>query len=136
MKHAQFLQRIDDARILAAIANVEAKTTGAVRVLVSKRRCRDPLASAGRHFRVLGLHQRPEHNAVLIFLAPRSHTFALYGDSGIHQRVGNDAWIALRNQTGEFLKDSRFTDALVHAIDRAGELLIRFFPRESVSGRE
>jgi uncharacterized membrane protein len=129
MKHAHFLEKIDDERILAAIVRAEEKTTGAIRLLISKRHCADPVAAAERHFRALGLNKRPEHNAVLVFVAPKSRTFAIYGDSAIHVRVGHETWSTLRDETSRYLKESRFTDAVLHAINRAGELLALHFPR-------
>jgi uncharacterized membrane protein len=129
MKHAQFISQIDESRILAAITEAESKTTGLIRVLVSRRECEDPLAAAHEHFKALKLDKTPEHNAVLIFVAPKSHTFAIYGDTLIHARGGQSFWNAIRDEMAKHLKDSRFTDALLHAIKQAGQLLAEHFPR-------
>ncbi len=129
MKHAHFIQELDESRILAAIAKAENQTTGVIRLLVSKRECSDPVALAEWHFHALRLDKHPEHNAVLIFVAPKSHTFAIYGDAAIHAHVGDVLWSKLRDETAAYLKDSRFTDALVHAVTGAGELLAEYFPR-------
>jgi uncharacterized membrane protein len=128
MKHSHFIQQIDEAKISAAMAVVAHNTSGAIRLLISKRPCSDPLLAAEQHFRALHLHKRPGHDAILIFVAPESHTFALYGDSEVHEKFGDALWEKLRDEISGFLKQARFTDGLVHAIQRAGELLAAHFP--------
>jgi uncharacterized membrane protein len=129
MKHAHFIQQIDDEKIAAAIASAHANTTSAVRLLISKRDCADPVASAERHFRAMQLDKRLGRDAILIFVAPLSHTFAIYGDAAVHEKFGDALWATLRDETAAHLKESRFTDGLVHAIGRIGELLATHFPR-------
>jgi uncharacterized membrane protein len=128
MKHSHFIRQLDEPRILAAIAAAEAKTTGQIRALVSKRHCADPLAAAHKHFRALGLDKDPHHNGVLIFVAPKSHTFAIYGDTAVHERCGPEFWNTLRDEMVVHLKEGRYTDALLHAINKAGDLLAVHFP--------
>lgn len=129
MKHAHFLEKIDDARIAAALAAAGSKTSGAIRLIISKRPCANPLASAERHFRALHLDRRPGRDAILIFVAPLSHAFAIYGDAAVHQKLGDAQWTKLRDETAGYLKEARFTDGLIHAIQQAGELLAAHFPK-------
>ncbi|MDP9175228.1 MAG: TPM domain-containing protein [Planctomycetota bacterium] len=128
MKHAHLIDRLDEPRILAAIAEAEAKSTGHIRVMVSKRGYPDALAAAEKHFKILKLDKSPQHNTVLIFVAPKSQTFAIYGDAATHQRCGPEFWNILRDDMTIHLKDSRYTEALVHAITKAGDLLAIHFP--------
>jgi uncharacterized membrane protein len=131
MKHSHLIHRVDRARILEAIHAADAKTTGHVRVMISKRGYRHPLAAAERHFKVLKLHKTPQRNAVLIFMAPKSRTFAIYGDTAVHAHCGPEFWNILRDEMSLHLKDSRYTDALVHAITKAGDLLAMHFPQDT-----
>lgn len=128
MKHAHFIRQIDETRIRAAITSADAATTGTVHLFVSKRHCADPITAAERHFRALRLDRRPGRNAILIFVAPSSRTFAIYGDTEVHRRAGDIAWAAVREKMGALFREARFTDALVHAITTAGELLATHFP--------
>jgi uncharacterized membrane protein len=128
MKHAHLISRLDNSRILAAISAAEAKTTGEIRVMISKRSYPDALSAAKKHFKVLQLDKSPHRNGVLIFVAPKSQTFAIYGDAAAHAGCGPEFWNILRDEMTSHLKDSRFTDALVHAIAKAGELLAIHFP--------
>src|SRR5271156_4211533 len=110
MKHAHFINALDESRILAAIRAAEAKTTGQIRAFVSKRNCPDPVAAAQKHFKALGMGKTKHHNAILLFVAPTSRTFAIYGDTAIHARCGPDFWTALRDDMTTHLKDGRYTD--------------------------
>jgi len=136
MKHAHFLSKVDDDRVTAAIAAAEAKTTGEIRALISKRKSPDPLAAAKLHFRALGMQKTKHRNAVLIYVAPKSCTFAIYGDTAIHARCGPDFWNSIRDEMTTHLKAGRYTDALVHAITKAGDLLAVHFPCEKENPNE
>ncbi|HEY1921630.1 MAG TPA: TPM domain-containing protein [Tepidisphaeraceae bacterium] len=129
MKHAHLIEKLDEPRILAAITAAEEKTSGMIRVMVSKRSHPDALAAAKKHFEALKMNRTPDRNAVLIFVAPKSQTFAVYGDAATHARVGAAFWNVLRDDIAAQLKEARFTDALVHGINKAGELLAEHFPR-------
>ena len=130
MNHSHLVSRLDHPRILAAISAAEADTTGQIRVMVSKRSYRDALSAAEKHFKVLKLGKSPHRNAVLIFVAPKSQTFAIYGDAATHARCGPAFWDVLRDEVAGHLKGARFTDAVVHAIAKTGEQLAIHFPRD------
>jgi uncharacterized membrane protein len=130
MKHSHLIEKLDEARILEAIAAAEIKTTGIIRVMVSKRRHPDALAAAKKHFEAMKMNETPDRNGVLIFVAPKSQTFAVYGDEGMNKRVGAEIWNLLRDDIAVQLKESRFTDAMVHGIHKAGELLAEHFPQK------
>ena len=62
-------------------------------------------------------------NAVLIFVAPRTHKFAVIGDAGVHTHCGDIFWRELTEEmTGHFRK-SEFTSGIMHGIRRAGQRL-------------
>jgi len=131
MKHAEFISQLDSARIVAAISAAEKKTSGQLRVFISRRKCPDALAAAAKHFKSLGMEKTRERNGVLIFVAPKSRTFAICGDTAIHERCGEGFWTAVRDEMTAHLKELRYTDAILHAISRAGELLGAHFPPAS-----
>ena len=83
---------------------------------------------AERQFRHLGMAKTQHHNAVLIFIAPKSQTFAIHGDVAIHQKCGPEFWQTLRDEIVPHLKAAEYTTALVHAIGKAGALLAQHFP--------
>ena len=136
MKHRHFVTQLDEEKVLEAIRHADPKTTGEVRVFVSRHRVLNALAFAERQFRRLGMVKTKHHNAVLIFIAPKSQTFAIYGDVAIHQKCGPEFWQTLRDEMVPHLKAAQYTTALVHAITKAGDLLARHFPPESTPQTE
>jgi len=85
MKPKEFISRLDEVRIVSAIAEAERKTSGEIRVYISHRRRTDPLAFAQKRFLELGMAKTRHRNAVLIYLVPLTRRFAIVGDEGIHQ---------------------------------------------------
>src|SRR5689334_6105401 len=95
MNVLEFVMHLDDDRIVQAIREAELRTSGEVRVYVSKEKAPDPLDSAIGQFHRMGMRQTRERNGVLVFVAPKSQTFAIVGDEGIHQKCGPDFWNAI-----------------------------------------
>jgi uncharacterized membrane protein len=120
--------KIDHARIASAIAEAERKTSGQIRVLIARHRAPDPVAAAQHHFDRLGMIRTRHRNGVLIFVAPRSRSFAVIGDQGVHEKCGDAFWRELTSAMEVFFKKGQFTDGLVHGIERAGALLSEHFP--------
>src|SRR5580765_870159 len=91
MRTREFLSKLEHDRIIQAIGEVESKTSGEIRVLIQRGKLKiDPLEAAQRKFQRLGMHKTRERNAVLIFIAPRIHKFAVVGDQAIHERCGDE----------------------------------------------
>ncbi|HEY2713317.1 MAG TPA: TPM domain-containing protein [Chthoniobacterales bacterium] len=131
MRTKHFIAKLDDERIVRAIAAAEQQTSGEIRVFVQHGEVADPVVAAQARFEKLGMTATRERNSVLIFVAPRSQKFAVIGDRGIHQRCGDEFWQRLVEAMQQHLRAENFTDAVVHAIDQTGELLSQHFPRRS-----
>ena len=129
MRTNDFLRELDNDRIVQAIAAAELLTSGEIRVFIRRGDVDDVFAEARRQFAALGMTGTRERNGVLVFVAPRSQKFAVIGDEGIHQRCGAAFWENLVAAMQTFFKGNNFTDAVVHAIERTGELLAAEFPR-------
>ena len=130
MLHRRFVKGLAHERIHAAIQEAETKTSGEIRVMISHKRAPDPVA-AGRHaFLRLGMERTRHRNAVLLFVAPRSRTFAIIGDEAVHTKCGDNFWRELAAAMSEYFKRGEYTEGLVHGIARAGTLLAEHFPRD------
>ena len=129
MYHWWFLFRLRQRSIVRAIAAAELRTSGEVRVFISHKLCTDAQAEARAQFDRLGMAATRERNGVLIFVAPRSRTFAIIGDTGIHAKVGDAFWTELATEMTTAFKAGKLTNGLVHTIHRAGVLLAEHFPR-------
>src|SRR5207248_7007418 len=93
MKTREFISKLEHDRIITAIREAEVKTSGEIRVYIQRGKLkRDPVLAAQEKFQQLGMDRTAERNAVLIFVAPRVHQFAVVGDAGIHQKCGDDLW--------------------------------------------
>jgi uncharacterized membrane protein len=120
---------IDEVRIADAIAAAEKNTSAEIRVFVTHKKVSDPLATASKQFLRLDMQNTAHRNAVLIFLAPRSRNFAIVGDTAIHSLAGESFWNQLAAEMTPHFKNQSPTQALLLAIQKAGQLLSHHFPR-------
>jgi uncharacterized membrane protein len=131
MKPGHFLKAVDHDRIVSAIAAAEKRTSGDIRVFVSRQKTDDALGMANLCFAKLKMNRTQLRNAVLIFIAPVSHHFAVVGDTGVHAKCGDDFWRQVVEGMESSLKRGDFTEALVHGVDKVGSLLATHFPPEA-----
>ena len=137
MRTKTFLGQLDNDRIVRAIKEAEAKTSGEIRIYVQRGELDgDAFDYAQRRFRDLGMERTRERNGVLIYVAPRARKFAVIGDEGVHKKCGDEFWQDLVEKMREHFIREEFTDALVEAIESAGQLLARYFPKSSDRGNE
>lgn len=129
MQHQDFIAQLDEAKIFAAITRAEQSTSGEIRVAISHKHRANVIASAHKRFVKLGMHQTPERNAVLIYFAPVSRTFAVWGDTGVHEKCGDNFWQGVAAKMAPALKAGQYTEAVVAAVDEIGTVLAQHFPR-------
>ena len=137
MRTKEFLSKLEHDRIGQAIRDAEEKTSGQIRVYVQRGKLSDdPLAAAQKKFHRLAMHKTHERNAVLIFVAPRAHKFAVVGDKAIHEKCGEQFWQRLVEGMRGHFKNEKFSHALVEAIEETGKILATHFPKKSTSSNE
>jgi len=129
MKPHKFIERLEHKSIVEAIRAAEKKTSGEIRVFISRKQVEDPVSAAQAHFLRLGMEKTRDRNGVLIFVAPQAHKFAVIGDAGVHAKCGEEFWKLVADEMSKHFRKSHFTDGLVHGIKEAGLLLARHFPR-------
>jgi uncharacterized membrane protein len=130
MRTDEFLGKLDHDRIVREIREAEEKTSGEIRVFLQRGSLKgDALPAAQKQFRNLGMQKTKERNGVLIFVAPRAQKFAVIGDDGVHQKCGEEYWTRLVDSMREHFQKEDFTQALLEAIERTGELLAQYFPK-------
>jgi uncharacterized membrane protein len=134
MRTKEFLSKLEHDQIVQAIRQAESKTSGQVRVYIQRGKLNaDPLIAAQKKFYRLGMHKTPERNAVLIFVAPRAHKFAVVGDKAIHEKCGEAFWQRLAEGMRAHFRNEKFSHALVEAIEETGKVLATHFPKRSTS---
>ena len=129
MNTNEFLAKIDDAQVSAAIAAAESKTSGEIRVYISEQPAPDPLKEAQAQFMKLGMSKTAQRNAVLLFFAPKTQTYAVVGDEAVDHLCGNEFWVEVAARMRPLLQAGNYTEAIVHAVESLGAVLARNFPR-------
>lgn len=117
--------------IVTAIEEAESRTTGEIRVHLSRRWWeKDPYTRAETLFKRFGMAGTRHRNAVLLYVNVRKHKFAIIGDSGIHARVGQAYWEELTKALAQDLKSTHLEKALALAVRTIGVTLEHYFPLE------
>jgi uncharacterized membrane protein len=129
MKAKEFLQGLRHDDIVQAVRNAERKTSGEIRVFISRKSAVDPVEAAQEAFQKLGMEKTADRNAVLIYVAPRSHKFAVIGDAGVHARCGDSFWTGMTAEMSTHFKRGEFTRGILLGVKKAGDLLAEHFPR-------
>lgn len=136
MKTTTFLHALDHQRIVQAIGRAEERSRGELRVHVSGRRVENAEDAAARQFEKLGMTRTAERNGALLFVAPKSQTFAVIGDRGIHERCPPGFWPDVAAAMEADFRAGRYTDGIVKGIESLGDVLAAHFPRrEGVADR-
>jgi len=124
-----FFSEEEKKLIVAAIGEAEKQTSGEVRVYVESR-CRfvDPIDRAAEVFAILKMDRTAAHNAVLIYLAVKDRQLAVFGDQGIHEKVGGAFWQEeVKHMLTRFQQD-HYADAVAKGVTDIGVALKQHFP--------
>jgi uncharacterized membrane protein len=72
-----------------------------------------------------------ERSGVLILVAPASRSFAVVGDEGLDHVCVPGFWDGVVESMREAFREGRFTEGIVAAVTRVGEVLAEHFPRRA-----
>ena len=133
---ASFFSKLDSDRIVSAIAEAEGKSSGEIRVHVTRRKPRDLEERARRRFELLGMAKTAERNGVLFYIAPKLRRFQVLGDTGIHEKCGPDFWREIASEMEEHFRKGEFTEGIVRGVSHVGEVLASHFPRSAADRDE
>ena len=124
-----FLSEDERRAVVGAIESAERRTSGEIRVHL-EHHCRggDPYERARQLFEQLGMTATAARNGVLIYLATGDGLFAVIGDRGIHEQVGEDFWDDVVERMQARFRVDDFAGGLVEGIAMVGEKLATFFP--------
>ncbi len=132
----KFFTEEQKQRLRLAIETAEAKTSGEIRVHLQKKCEGEALEVAKKIFEKLGMTNTAERNGILFFLSLEDHHFAILGDIGIHEKVKDDFWHAIRNRVLDHFKKGEFIEGLEAGIHKCGEKLSEYFPRQTTDKNE
>lgn len=121
-------------QIVAAIQAAERGTSGEIRLYVEDFCMLDhPVEQAAEMFNLFGMFNTKARNAVLIYIAEKSHHFAIWGDVGIHQRVGSQFWEEEKLLLQEHFRRDEAALGICKAIELIGNRLREHFPSDDIN---
>jgi len=124
----KFLTPAESALVESAIEQAETRTSAEIK-LVIVRHCWDDIPyKAAKIFKKFGLDKTEQRACVLILLVVTNREFLIYGDRGIHEKVGQDFWDDVRNIMAAQFKQDEFGQGLCRGINLIGEKLVAHFP--------
>jgi uncharacterized membrane protein len=128
-KQPEFFSIEEKELIVAAIRAAEQRTSGEVRMYFESH-CRfvDALDRAVEIFQALKMHETAERNAVLVYVALKDKQLAVFGDEGIHRKVGTEFWNKeVRHMLQEF-NANHYAEGIARVLREIGEVLVHHFP--------
>jgi uncharacterized membrane protein len=122
-------EKQDIDRLKLAIADAEKSTSGEIRVFVESR-CRfvEATERAAELFRQLKMQETEARNGVLIYLATKDHQLAIWGDQGIHERLGDNYWQQRIHEMISTFNTSDYTAGIIACVEQIGLALSTHFP--------
>jgi len=128
-KKDDFFSAAEQSRIVESIRHAEKRTSGEIRVYIEpKNPLVDPLERAALIFYKLKMEQTDHRNGVLLYIASKHKELALYGDKGIHEKVGSAYWEKEVQAMLQHFRDNNLVDGMINCITHIGETLSEKFP--------
>jgi len=135
-KPVNYFSEQEKELIVQAIQNAESRTSGEVRIFV-ERRCRfvDPVMRAREVFHGLKMDETDARNGVLVYVAMKDRQLAVYGDEGIHAKVGNAFWNAEVQKMLQQFNKNNYAAGIAQIVHEIGEALITHFPYDAAGDK-
>ncbi len=128
-KPVNYFSEEEKKLIVLAIEKAELRTSGEVRIFIESH-CSyvDPVKRAQEVFQELKMYQTESRNGVLVYIAMKDKQLAVFGDEGIHAKVGNAFWNGEVHKMLTNFNKSNYTTGIVEIIHSIGEALVANFP--------
>jgi len=135
-KKKDFFSAEEQQLIIESIRNAERMTSGEVRVFVeSKCSYMDAIDRAAELFFHLEMQKTDDRNAVLVYVAMKDRQLAVFGDEGIHKKVGNEYW---NNEVHKMISNfnrENYAAGISEVVKDIGEALTKNFPYNNDSDK-
>src|SRR5204863_2861828 len=125
----EFFTAEEKHRIVEAVQQAEQRTSGEVRIFVESR-CKyvDAIDQAAEIFFGLEMQKTEQRNAVLLYVAIKDRQLAIFGDEGIHQKVGDEYWKDKVKKMISNFNRSNYAEGTRQCVLEVGEALHAHFP--------
>lgn len=129
-KETSFLSAAEENQVVEAIRKAEQLTSGEIRVHLEHLEFDGGQVPqrAATVFHQLKMNNTQMRNGVLIYVAVNLKQFYIYGDQGIHAKVGEGFWNHTKNVILEAFKQAKFAYGLSMGILEIGKALANYFP--------
>lgn len=128
---AKFLSQEQEEHIVDAIRQAEEATSGEIRVHVEKKcKADSAIERAKEVFVELKMHETEFRNGVIVYVAWKDHKLAIWGDEGIHGKVGKKFWEDEVNLLIKYFKQDDYETGLAEVVLQIGQKLKENFPFE------
>lgn len=128
---AKFLSKEQEESIVESISQAEIETSGEIRVHIEKT-CpkEEPIERAKEVFAELNMHETELRNGVIVYVAYKDRKVAIWGDEGIHQKVGQEFWDDEFQLMLKYFKSEDYETGLSEVVLRIGHKLKEHFPHQ------
>lgn len=126
-----FLTDEQEQAVVDSITAAELKTSGEIRLHIENRCKGDAEKRAKAVFSDLKMAKTKDRNGILIYIALLDHKLCIWGDEGIHAKVGQSFWDDELAQLVVAFKEKEFKSGLIALISKMGAKLSELFPFQS-----
>jgi uncharacterized membrane protein len=128
-RRKDFFSETEKQLIVSSIQAAERQTSGEIRVFVESR-CKyvNPLDRATEIFAGLKMEETAARNGVLVYVALKDKQLALFGDKGIHEKVGAEFWNKEVKLILSHFNRADYAAGIAHVVEEIGEALRTHFP--------
>jgi uncharacterized membrane protein len=128
-KRKNFFTPEEQQLIVDAVRNAERMTSGEVRVFVeNKCSYMNAIDRAAELFLKLEMDETNDRNAVLVYVAMKDKQLAVFGDEGIHKKVGNNYWNGEVDKMIKNFNRNNYAEGIKEVVIDIGEALTKHFP--------
>lgn len=132
----RYFSEDDLSRIARRIGEIEARTSGEIRVVVRvspswrDRVCKASARDmAARDFYGLKMHRTRDRTGVLFFFLLSSREFYVYGDKGMHDKAGQPTWDRVTAEVSRRAGKDGLAGAVLAGLDLVEAPLSAHYPR-------
>ncbi|MFY0253571.1 TPM domain-containing protein [Chitinophaga sp. 30R24] len=131
-KRKEIFSETEKNRIVQAIRVAERLTSGEIRLFVENH-CNyvNPIDRAKEAFVSLDMGKTRLRNGVLVYVAIKDRQFAILGDQGIHEKVGDEFWVKEAALLINHFQEDRIVEGIEACIAEIGISLRTYFPHEA-----
>jgi len=115
-------------RLEIKIEAVEKLSSAEFKVIIANRCWFGIRRKAINLFKKYSLDKTKDSNAVLFLILEKDQQISIYGDEGIHQKVGTNHWELICDQVTAKLKQNEYADAIALGIHLIADSLKEHFP--------